>query len=195
MKNRNWWKISFITLLTVVVITLAWFGYTIMRPVSIQENTTQLNAKDSVFTVSLRRDQVNNLSRNYLNELLENDDIKYQVTVDKKYVNIKGNVAFLGSKVGFKLKMLPKMEKNGDVLLTAKQLKIGSLDVPMKFVMDYIGKEYHLPSWVQLDSKKKVFDLQITKFQSKTGFSFKAKKIDLKNDSIKIEVFKRAIKK
>ena len=191
-KNKNWWKISLLSLIALLVLVIAILGFRVLSPIpEANKKSNIIDQNNSIFNVSMTRNQVNRTSEEYVNEFLKNDDIKYKFNVDKKHANILGSVKFIGSKINFKLILDPYVKTNGDVQLRAKSLKVGSLPVPVGFVMNYIGSSYHLPSWVKMNSKNHIVDLKLTQYETETGYSIKAKKIDLKNNDVKIEVFKK----
>ncbi|GKQ42724.1 hypothetical protein RD055328_06470 [Companilactobacillus sp. RD055328] len=193
--SRNWWKISFFSFITILIILISALSFKIFTPIS-ETNSEKniINPEDSIFTVSLTRKQVNTVAGQYIDEFLTSDDIKYKFKVDEKHANILGSLKFLGSNIDFKLVLDPYIKTNGDVQLKAKSLKLGTLPVPLSFVINYIGNTYHLPKWVQMNSKKEIVDLKLTQYRTETGYSVEAKKIDLKNNDIKFEVFKKGNK-
>lgn len=191
-KHKKGWKIPAILSLVVILVGLIIVGTKIFEPaLPTEPGESVINKNDSIFTVTLTRNQLNHASEEYMDKFLKNDDIKYQFTVDKKHANVLGKVKFLGSKVDFKLILDPSVRKNGDIRLKARTLKLGTLPVPLSFVMSYIDNSYHLPTWVKMNSKKHIIDLKLTQYKTKTGYSIKANKFDLANNKIKIEVFKK----
>ncbi|MGR3741836.1 YpmS family protein [Companilactobacillus sp. DQM5] len=192
MKKRNWWKISFIILISLIFIIGAFLGFKIMNPEESNAKVKTANKMDkSAFLVTLNKKQANKMAADYIDQFLNNDDIKYQLVLNKKHAEVTGKVKFIGSKIKFTLIMNPYRSENGDIILETKKLKVGSLSIPINFVMNYIENTYHLPDWVKLNSKKRTINLQLTKFKTESGYSFKVRQLDLKNDVIKVEVFKK----
>ena len=79
--------------------------------------------------------------------------------------------------------------ENGNVQLKATNISIGKLNLPIGYVMNLIAKQYNLPKWVQIDSKKQLIVLNLDEYKLENGLKIKAKKFDLKNDDIRFSVY------
>lgn len=170
---------------------LAGTGYAarqVTAPVETDNTVGALKSSNSSFEVKLNSQQVNALAANYLTRLQKNKKTKYDFVVGKKYATITGSTKFLGFKLNFALNFIPKRLANGNVLLNAKGLSVGRLNLPIKYVMGYIKNHYKIPDWVQLNQKKKTILLDLNRYSRHRNLHYAAQQIDLKNGSFKFLV-------
>lgn len=184
-KHRNPWKWAFFTLLVVV---LAAVGITFAKVVAPVKEPTQKAAyaqTDTSMEVTLSREQVNALSANYLNRFLKDKKVKYRFIVGKKYATLIGQTKFLGAKVQFALNFIPERLSNGNVLLRARGLSVGQLNVPISFVMGYIKNSYQLPNWVYINQKKKTVILDLNKYSRHKSLHYSAEELNMNDGQFK----------
>ncbi|APX72906.1 YpmS family protein [Companilactobacillus allii] len=194
MKSRNYWKYAFLALIVLLVVS---FGILGTKVLSSSSETYQVSSKiesqnDKVFTVNMNKSEANKMAQYYLKNTLNDGKTEYQVKL-KNDAELTGAIAFLGSKIHFTLVMAPYAKTNGDVLLKAKDIKIGELSLPIKFVMNYINNSFKIPNWVSVNSKNQTILLKFTKYTTKEGYGIRAKKIDLKNDKLSFDIMNNKI--
>lgn len=177
--GHNFWKWAFVTLLILIVLAVGTAFELANAPANTPQQTNSLPTSDTSLEVTLNRKQVNALSRNYINRLLKDNKVKYQFFVGEKYATVTGSTKFLGSKIQFAINFIPKRLSNGNVLLKAKGLSIGRLNLPIKYVMGYIKKQYKLPSWVSVNQNKKTVLLDLNKFSKGQSVHYSAEKLDM----------------
>ncbi|MGY5338697.1 YpmS family protein [Levilactobacillus spicheri] len=175
--TRNWWKTGFITLIAVLVVGFLVTIFLATRPVKVAA-TAQPAAQSTNINVTLNKQHVNALADYYVNKSLKNQAMKYRFQV-ADHAMLTGSTEVLGAHVNFSLMFNPTVLANGDVKLTAQKLSIGSLPVPVSFVMTYVAKNYPLPKWVAMDSGHKTMTLHLTAIGNGKKLSYAAKTIDL----------------
>ena len=178
-KHFNGWKWAFIVLLAAIVISGAVVVHKATAPAPAPEVSRPVNASDTSLTVDLNRKQVNALSANYLNKFLKGQQVKYHFIVGEKYATLVGDTKFMGIKVRFALNFIPQMTKEGNVLLKAKGLSVGQLNIPLRFVMGYIAKNYNIPKWVAIDAKKKTVLLDLNRYSRHRSLKYSAQEINM----------------
>ena len=178
-KHFNGWKWDFIVLLAAIVISGAVVVHKATAPAPAPEVSRPVNASDTSLTVDLNRKQVNALSANYLNKFLNGQQVKYHFIVGEKYATLVGDTKFMGIKVRFALNFVPQMTKEGNVLLKAKGLSVGQLNIPLRFVMGYIAKNYNIPKWVAIDAKKKTVLLDLNRYSRHRSLKYSAQEINM----------------
>lgn len=192
--KKNYWKYAFITLVALIVICFGYLGTKVMS--SPTNNYTVSNkiadTNEKVFTVNMTKAEANKMAQYYLKHTLNNGKTDYQLIL-KKDAELTGSIAFLGVKIHFTILMQPYAKTNGDVLLKAKEMKIGDLSLPISFVMNYIKNSFKTPKWVSIDGKSKTILLKFTQFTTKEGYGIRAKNIDLANDKLSFEVMNSKI--
>lgn len=188
-RHINWWRWATLVLLGLILGTGIWFSTTILRPYN--DNISQASeppASDPAFSVHLTKAQVNHIVDYYLNDYLKDSNIKYNLTVGDQAV-LGGNFKFFGQKVKFSLLFDPLVLPNGDIELKARKLNVGSLPVPISYVLNYIGHSYKLPKWVKLNSSKQTLVLRLSKFTMANKMKIRATKIDLADDQVDFAVY------
>lgn len=187
-KSFNVWKIISLVLIGLIIGSGLWFAHAVLTPVDQPTSTTTSTTGDPVMTVSLTKRQVNQIVTYYLNDFQKDSKVKYSLTMADQAV-LGGNFTFFGQKIDFGLLMDPIVLKNGNVELKARQLNVGSLPVPISYVLNYAAKSFKLPKWVTLNSKRETIVLNLNKFKMENGMQVKATKIDLPNDEIDFSVY------
>ncbi len=192
--KKNYWKYAFLTLLAILVIAIGYIG--IKGFSSSPDNykvTSTIDSQDAkVFTVNMDKKEANKMAQYYLKNTLNDGKTEYQLVL-KKDAELSGSIKFLGAKIHFTILMHPYAKTNGDVLLVAKEMKIGDLSLPIPFVMNYIKNSFKTPDWVSINGNNKTILLKFTKFTTKDGYGIRAKNIDLKNDKLSFEVMNSKI--
>lgn len=187
-KPLNWWKWLFIALVAILLGSGAYLGVKLTTTPPADTSSEQLIKRDPTFAINLKKSQVNAVISYYLNHYLKDSKIKYEFDLDDQAI-LKGKFKLLGYPVPFSIYFDPYVKENGDVQLKARRMAIGSLSVPIKTVMNYIGNSYKFPKWVVLDSKQKTILLKLNQFKMKNGMQIKATRIDLPNDKIDLNVY------
>ncbi|WP_125566196.1 YpmS family protein [Companilactobacillus insicii] len=195
MKNRNYWKYAFIALVAVLVVGIGILGTKVLSSSSeTYKVTSNIESQDNkVFSVDMNKDEANKMAQYYLKNTLNDGKTEYQLKLKKTNAELTGAIAFLGSKIHFALVMTPYAKTNGDVLLKARDIRIGELSLPISFVMNYINNSFKIPEWVSVNSKDKTILLKFTKFTTKEGYGIRAKKIDLKNNKLQFDIMNEKI--
>ncbi|GEO46104.1 YpmS family protein [Companilactobacillus kimchii] len=193
MKNKNYWKYAFIALVAILVVGFGYLGTKVLSsPTENYQVSSKINNDDKVFTVNMNKREANKMAQYYLKNTLNNGKTEYQLVL-KKDAELSGAIKFLGAKIHFTILMQPYAKTNGDVLLKAKEMKIGDLSLPISFVMNYIKNSFKTPDWVSINGKDKTMLLKFTKFTTKEGYGIRAKNIDLKHDKLSFEVMNTKI--
>lgn len=184
----NVWKWAFLVLLALVLGSSIWLYTRIATPVNtIHETQTEQTKKTVSFEVASNKEEINAVVAHALNEFIEDGDIRYEVVLNDE-AELIGTFQVFGHDVHFYLYLTPYVTENGNVQLKATKLSIGDLDLPITSVMNFIKKQYKVPDWVQVDSKKQLILLNLDEYKLSNGLTISAKKIDLKNDDIRFEL-------
>ena len=178
-RERNMWKWAFGCVTALIVILIVFVMYQVTAPVENTNESSALATNETTFEVKLNSTQVNALADNYLTRLQEKQH--YNFVVGEKYATVSGSSKFLGAKVAFAVNFVPIRQKNGNVLLKAKGMSVGRLNLPVTYVLGYINKHNKLPEWVTINQRKKTVLLDINKYSKKQSVHYAAKKIDLPN--------------
>ncbi|MDN6218505.1 MAG: YpmS family protein, partial [Enterococcus sp.] len=92
-------------------------------------------------------------------------------------------------KVDFYLYFDPYVMDNGNVQLKARDLSIGSLNLPVSQVMATVKRGYKFPKWVAIDPEEQTIVLKLNEFKMSNGMFIKANHIDLVGDDIQFSLY------
>lgn len=184
-KKTNYWKWAFIILVLLIIVTCGTILVKATAPAPQAEMTQTTKANNSSLVVELNRKQVNALSANYLDNYLKDNKIKYNFMVGDKYATLVGDTKFLGAKVRFAINFIPERTSQGNVLLLAKGLSVGRLNIPIKFVMGYIAKNYKIPKWVSINAQKKTVLLDLNRYSKHHQLKYSAQEINMESGQFK----------
>lgn len=179
LNTRNPWKWAFFILAAIVVISCGVVINKATAPTNVPAEVVATKPQDTSVEVTLNRKQVNALSANYLNKFLKDSKVKYRFVVGNKYATVIGRTKFLGATVQFSLNFIPERTSQNNVLLRAKGLAVGRLNLPIRFVMGFLKKNYKLPTWVSLDVKKETILLDLNKYSQDKSVQYSAKEINM----------------
>ena len=180
-KSFNGWKWAFFVLLAAIIIGGVVVVQRAAAPAPAPEVSRPVQTTDTSLTVALNRKQVNALSANYLNQFLKGERVKYHFIVGEKYATLIGDTKFMGVKIRFAINFIPQMTKEGNILLKAKGLSVGQLNIPLKFVMGYIAKNYNIPKWVSIDAKNKTILLDLNRYSKHRSLKYSAEEINMED--------------
>lgn len=184
----NGWKWIAIILLALVIGTGAYVGTQIFRSPS--ETTTLTSQRNDAASVPIKmnRKQLNALASYYLTDLQKGQDLKYRFLVKKQAAYLLGTTQVLGQDISFVITMQPKVIDDGNISLKATKLSVGTMSLPISFVINYINNNYKIPKWVRLNAKQKTVNLYLNKLVSKHDVSYSVDQIDLANDQFQFEM-------
>lgn len=172
-------KIWFWAFWTSVLFLLLGIGttyYLATQKTPITDSPAKIAKSDATFDVTLNTKQVNALVDYYLKDThTENYTFRVGDTI-----TLYGQTKMLGDTFRFGLAMTPEVTKNGNVILTAKTLRVGNLPLPIGVVMQYVKRSYHAPKFVTINPGKQQIFIDMSKLSVTNGLSFRAKIIDLK---------------
>lgn len=191
-KKINPWKWAFIVLLALILATGAFIWLKVTMPsndqIQIQKSATQLiKAQQTAdIDVSMNKEQLN-AAINYYLAKKEKKGIKYRFLLDKSAI-LMGTTKILGKDVSFTLYTQPKLDKEGNIMLKAKSVAIGSLNAPPSFILGYIKGNYDLGQGVRINTKKETITLDLNKLVEKQGLTVKGQELNLNKDKFLFKV-------
>jgi uncharacterized protein YpmS len=185
MKNK--WKVAFFILLGVVgilFVTLFIMASTpFNRPETDYKNVGITEDEHVSFLVRTNKADLNKVMNHYLVEEGFTGPIDYQVFV-KDQVELYGTVPVFGQNLEMLLTFEPQALENGDLLLKQKSISIGSLNLPVAYVMKVIQQNYKLPNWVEIEPNNESIYVSLQEMELKSDIKVRANSFDLKRDDI-----------
>jgi len=138
--------------------------------------------------IEMNRQQLNALASYYLADLQKGQDMKYRFVVREDAAYLLGITKVLGQNVSFVITMQPSVIDDGNISLKATKLSVGTMSIPISFVINYINNNYKIPSWVKLSAKTKTINLYLNKLVGKHDVRYSVDQVDLKNNQFKFEM-------
>ncbi len=183
MKNK--WKAGFFGLLGILLVGLIIIAFMIFTPIKddkLPENNEKIN-KEVGFDVNTNKRDLNLIIEHYIEKegLKGPVDYKVQLTDD---VELLGSVPVFTANLDFKLTFEPKALDNGDILLKQKSISVGSLNLPVSYVLKVIRDSYNFPEWVKIQPNDELIYVSLQEMKLKSDIKVRAKEFNLKDDNI-----------
>ena len=187
---KNPWRLAFLTLLALVIGFFSVLMFRISTPrMTYDVKTPIIETKENpIFDINMKKSQVNDAINFFLEESMKESGVDYSFVLENQAM-IDGTFNLLGHETHFYLYFEPYVLNDGNVQLKAKSLSVGSLNVPIPAMINYISSTTDLPEWVEMDADQQLINLHLNKFQLDNGMSIKAKKINLINDEISFSIY------
>ena len=189
--NLNFWKWLFLVQLALMLggglVLLSRFQ-TKREDLTKLVPTNQTDTKVGTFTTD--REQLNQSIANYLKEY-QTKDFSYQLFVTSQQVVFEGSYQLFGVTLPLYIYFQPFKMEDGSILLQILEISAGSLSLPKTDVLAYLQKNYKLPSFVKIDSEEAQVQLQITELENSLGLYGKANTIDLYNNQIIVDIYRK----
>ncbi|MEH7500483.1 YpmS family protein [Neobacillus drentensis] len=183
MKNK--WKIGFLVLLGINLLFAIIMLSLLMFP-SGGPQTSKLKShigEHVSFHVKSNKNDLNKLINHYLEEEAADSSIDYRIILGEE-VELYGTLPFFSEELNMKLTFEPKALVNGDLVLKQKSMTIGSLHLPISYVLNFISENYKIPKGVDIRPKDKLIYVTMQQLKLKSDIKIKADKFDLKKDDI-----------
>ncbi|MDQ0197628.1 YpmS family protein [Neobacillus ginsengisoli] len=183
MKNK--WKTGFLLLLGINLLIVVIIISLIMIP---STNNERINNKEPIndnvsFHVKSNKNDLNQVINHYLKKEASDSPIDYHVHLGNE-VEFYGVLPIFSKTLNMKLTFEPKALSNGDLALKQKSISIGSLDLPVSYVLQYISENYKLPKGVVIQPNNKLIYIHMQQLKLKSDLKIKVNKFDLKKDDI-----------
>lgn len=182
--KRTKWKTLFFVLLVCNILFVSLIFILINWPVQdkplpsplIEENEIQFEVKTTRYDLTQFINQY--LERNGLTETYH-----YEVNLTDT-VELYGKIPFFDREVDLTLTFKPTTKKNGDVVLKQESISIGSLHLPVQYVMNFIDQRYNTPDWVTIQPDTETINISLHEMKWKNNMHVKAKNFDLEHNDI-----------
>lgn len=189
----NLWKWAFLLLL---IMNLAFITVLSNRLLQVREPVTEKLSKTAKGDVSVGlfttdREAINQYLSLYL-DTFQTKDFKYQVLVGSTTVLFEGAYQLFGYQVPLYVYFSPYQLEDGTIRLDIDSFSVGTLPLPKKEVLQYIKSSYQIPDFVTIDTKNENIHIDLTALDNEQGIYIKAKTIDLLNDQIAFEIWKKS---
>lgn len=189
--NRNIWKWLFLLLLAAI---LGFGMVAASRMLTRREDTSQIQqtegAETKIGTFTTTRDQLNDTVATYLKDY-QTKDFSYKLYASNQMVLFEGEYAILGQKIPLYIYFQPSKLDDGSVLLSVSEISAGTLSLPKAEILNYLKKNYKLPSFISIDVDNASILIQLTAIKNSLGIYAKANTLDLYNDQIIFDIYQK----
>jgi len=185
------WKKLFIALLVLNLAVIVFIIFLVFGPVKenpLPKGAEQEPGKNSEFIVRSTKDNLNQTINAYLDNLVGQNNYRYQVILDED-VHLRGEVPVFSSTLPVSVHLEPFVQDNGDVILKLKEVSLGMLELPNKRIMEYIDEHMPKPEWVTINPRSEEIYVALTKMKIKSNFHVRAEHIDLKANNIAFKLY------
>lgn len=183
MKNK--WKVGFFVLLGMFILGLVIIVSMIFMPIKDDKlpDGNKNNYQEVGFNVETNKSDLNLIIEHYIEEEGMKGPVDYDVQL-KDDVELLGSVPVFTSDIDFKLNFEPKALDNGDILLKQKSISVGSLNLPVNYVLKVIRDSYNFPDWVKIQPNDELIYVSLQDMKLKSDVKVRANEFDLKKDQI-----------
>jgi uncharacterized protein YpmS len=183
MKNK--WKTGFFLLLGLIVIIVIILLSLIMIPGDEKGNIKQTvpDNKNVSFEVISNKADLNVLINQYIKKEAADSPIDYSVQLQDE-VELYGTLQFFSQEVDLKLTFEPEALDNGDLVLKQKSISVGSLHLPVSYVLRFIKEKYKLPNGVEIHPNEKIVHVNMQQLELKSDVRIKVQRFNLIKDDI-----------
>ncbi|MHC3376967.1 YpmS family protein [Ligilactobacillus equi] len=186
----NFWKWAFIILVATLFLVSGTVISKVITPSEAQVKMEQTKLPTDDYTkidVSMDKKQLQATINYYLRQSQKKQKIKYRFILNDSAI-LMGTTKVLGKNISFSLYTIPKLDKNGNIVLQAKSVAVGSLNAPASFILGYIKNNYDLSKGVTINTRKATLTLNLNQFTKKQGIVLKGKQLDVPNNKFLFEV-------
>lgn len=187
---KNGWKKGFFLLLGFNLLVVLLIFFLAISPTKDNKKPVQKEPeRENVsFYIKSNKADLNKLINHYLKKEAAGSPVDYQIQLANE-VELYGTIPFFSEKLNMKLTFEPEALKNGDLVLKQRSISIGSLHLPVAYVLKFISENYKLPSGVEIRPNDKLVYMNMDQFELKSDAKVKVNKFDLKKDDIAFTLF------
>lgn len=189
--KRNRWKTFFLILglLNIaVIIVVAALLLSPVDDVKQPEKTVRDLGDSSEFVVRTTKENLNDLVNAYLDNVLDDTDLHYEISFEDD-LHLIGELPLFSATVPLSVHLEPFVQDDGNVKLKVNSISLGQLDLPAKKIMKYIDDYLVMPKWVTVNPKEEEIYVALTEMEIKSNFNVRAEVIDLESNNIAFKFF------
>ncbi|MEH7176555.1 YpmS family protein [Neobacillus vireti] len=135
------------------------------------------------FEVTSNKDDLNRLINQYIKKEAGDSPVEYSVRLENE-VELYGAIQFFSQELDLKLTFKPEALENGDLVLKQQSISLGSLHLPVSYVLKFIKENYKLPNGVDIQPNDKLIYVNMQQLKLKSDVKIKANRFDLIKDDI-----------
>lgn len=182
-KNKQFkkWKQLFFILLAVNIIgvlSIITFVFWPSKDTEYPPRSKITSEPSSEFVVRTTKENLNDLVNAYLEQLLNNTQHQYSISLEED-VHLIGELPVFSTTVPLSVHLEPLIQDNGDVILKQKSISIGLLSLPNRKIMEYIEQYLPVPEWVTVNPKEEEIYVAVSEMDIRSNFKVGVENFDL----------------
>ncbi|MDG5786405.1 YpmS family protein [Evansella sp. AB-P1] len=189
-KNRNLWKILFLSLCFILVICIVGILIFINSFLTSSNDLERIPPTDfssggAEFTISTTKEDINY----WLNKELEKEQggvNSYELYLED-YVYFQTVLSAFGMNIPLEMRLEPVITEDGNIELIERSFQVGRFNVPAESVFNIIEATVDLPDWIYIYPRDRRLYLDIRNGIS-NEFEIKVSKFDLIDNQIEIKL-------
>ncbi|MDT8862023.1 YpmS family protein [Alkalihalobacillus sp. MEB130] len=192
MKRNDSWKIAFLSLLGLVIVSIVVVFMLFQRYFpEVEEHhfsPKEPVEEEATFLIQTNKSRLNA----FLSLKIEEDasDIPYIVELIDDRVQFRSAFRVLGQEVPVTINFLPSVAPNGDLLLEVTTFSLGILQLPVDQVMQLLSNWLELAEWIVIYPSEKMVEVKVTEIEvdETDSMKFRFVTFDLDQDRIELEM-------
>ena len=182
----NKWKIAFFTLIAlllvgvVVVIRLATVPFETAMPAVAE------SPEGNVVAVQTTTPEFEAIAKQYVDEALKNSPVPIDLSIGDE-IYLSGEFSVFGIGVPIQMDFEPLIHE-GNIRLRQTNVHVGKLNIPPQAVLKIMNDAVDFPDWITVRPKEEELYVDLSRITIADNSKVRAKKIDLQNDEIILEV-------
>ncbi len=179
------WKTLFFVLLAGNIVVVSIIFILINWPQKDKPLSHLVNDEENEiqFEVKTTRDDLTKFINQYLERKGLTETYHYEVYLTDS-VELYGKLPFFNREVDLKLTFKPITKENGDLILKQESISIGTIHLPVSYVMNFIDQRYQTPDWVTIQPDAQSIYISLHDMKWESNIQVKAKSFDLEHNDI-----------
>lgn len=183
---NNIWKKVFFLLLGGNLLAVIFLLFILMIPAKEQRipDTGEPSGKYVAFPLKTNKQDLDRVINYYVKKEAKDSPIDYQIKLSHD-VELYGSIPLLSRELKMKLSFEPQALDNGDLMLRQKSVLIGSLHLPVPYVLKVISEHSKLPSGVVILPNDGIVYIDMKKINMKGHLKVKVNQFNLQKNDIR----------
>ncbi|MCA0971178.1 YpmS family protein [Halobacillus litoralis] len=186
---ENKWRTSFFILALVNLGIVIWLLTLIFLPSSytLVNVDKEKNTSDAEFTIVSTKENLEQLTNEYLRELSSQTIFDYSITLENN-VMLTGNIRAFDQEIPIKVELNPVVQDNGDLVLEQERISLGQLPLPNKKVLEFVEDNYNFPEWVIVNPNEETIYVAVTQMDTPNQFDVRVDRFNLNANQLAFKV-------
>lgn len=185
-RKLNKWKVAFMLLLGIVIITLGALFVLVTSPVEQAEIPEPMELDGNTILLETTVKEFEAISKQYLQDQLDQSPVPIEIIMDDSIV-LNSTLTVFGVDVPIAMDFEPVVE-DGNIRLKQTEMNIGKLHIPPKSVLKIMKDSVKLPDIITILPNDEEIYVDLSRVNIANGARVKAKEIDMPNDRIILEM-------